>query len=332
MQPQVQPGPPRSRRERGTWRDADGQLIVNGRRSCCPGEGGRAVLPDGTQCQAGWPGCMSVTAWKASWGPGVSVWAAVTSMRWAFHGRYAVVAGKDRSGQPSSCAGEYRLPVGSLSPVTSCELVHFVACLFAEQDGQVVVGVVEEVNGQAVCAPGDVAGVVRLREHHDQSGGADAGLGDESDQAPGPLAAGGGGGDDEHRVVGSGDEIMEVVFGAHPVRVGDEASSYKRKVSRLAVQRVLPLPGGPVEALSLYGSGDRRAPQNRPYLVVNMVTSLDAAHRGGRGDRRVGQLRLARQSAEVITAGERHRRPSRRPEGAPGPRRQGCAVRGWPHP
>ena len=43
------------------------------------------------------------------------------------------------------------------------------------------------------------------------------------------------------------------------------------------MQRVLPLPGGPAEALSLYGSGDRRAPQNRPYLVVNMVTSLDAA-------------------------------------------------------
>lgn len=42
------------------------------------------------------------------------------------------------------------------------------------------------------------------------------------------------------------------------------------------MQRVLPLPGGQVEALSLHGSGEG-APQNRPYLVVNMVTSLDAA-------------------------------------------------------
>lgn len=51
----------------------------------------------------------------------------------------------------------------------------------------------------------------------------------------------------------------------------------RAKGVELTVQRLLPLPGGPVQALSLYGSGDRRAPHNRPYVVVNMVTSLDGA-------------------------------------------------------
>ena len=45
----------------------------------------------------------------------------------------------------------------------------------------------------------------------------------------------------------------------------------------MIVQRVLPPPAGPVEALSLYGNDDRRAPNGRPYVVVNMVTSIDGA-------------------------------------------------------
>jgi riboflavin-specific deaminase-like protein len=45
----------------------------------------------------------------------------------------------------------------------------------------------------------------------------------------------------------------------------------------VVVQRVLPPPAGPVEVLSLYGNDDRRAPDGRPYVVVNMVTSLDGA-------------------------------------------------------
>lgn len=45
----------------------------------------------------------------------------------------------------------------------------------------------------------------------------------------------------------------------------------------MVVQRLLPPPAGPVEALSLYGNDDRPAPDGRPYVVVNMVTSLDGA-------------------------------------------------------
>lgn len=45
----------------------------------------------------------------------------------------------------------------------------------------------------------------------------------------------------------------------------------------MILQRVLPPPAGPVEILSLYGNDDRRAPDGRPYVVVNMVTSLDGA-------------------------------------------------------
>lgn len=45
----------------------------------------------------------------------------------------------------------------------------------------------------------------------------------------------------------------------------------------MVVQRLLPPPAGPVEALSLYGNDDRRPPDGRPYVVLNMVTSLDGA-------------------------------------------------------
>ncbi len=45
----------------------------------------------------------------------------------------------------------------------------------------------------------------------------------------------------------------------------------------MVVQRVLPPPARPVEALSLYGNDDRRSPDGRPYVVLNMVTSLDGA-------------------------------------------------------
>jgi riboflavin-specific deaminase-like protein len=45
----------------------------------------------------------------------------------------------------------------------------------------------------------------------------------------------------------------------------------------VAVRQLFPLPGGEVDPLSLYGNQDRVVPADRPYVIVNMVTSIDGA-------------------------------------------------------
>jgi riboflavin-specific deaminase-like protein len=45
----------------------------------------------------------------------------------------------------------------------------------------------------------------------------------------------------------------------------------------VVVKQLFPLPSGDIDALSLYGNEDRTAPPDRPYVMVNMVTSVDGA-------------------------------------------------------
>jgi hypothetical protein len=54
-----------------------------------------------------------------------------------------------------------------------------------------------------------------------------SGLGDISDQTPGPIAAVGGG-DDEHRVVNPGDKLMEIVLGTYLVTLRVQLGSIER--------------------------------------------------------------------------------------------------------
>jgi riboflavin-specific deaminase-like protein len=51
----------------------------------------------------------------------------------------------------------------------------------------------------------------------------------------------------------------------------------QRVEGSVVVRQLFPLPGGEVDALSLYGNDDRNAPPDRPYVIVNMVTSIDGA-------------------------------------------------------
>ena len=46
---------------------------------------------------------------------------------------------------------------------------------------------------------------------------------------------------------------MEIIFGAHPVRVGRQVGSPQRKVSGWSCSEYYPLSAGPVEVLSFYG-------------------------------------------------------------------------------
>jgi riboflavin biosynthesis pyrimidine reductase len=105
------------------------------------------------------------------------------------------------------------------------------------------------------------------------------------------------------------------------------------------VRQLLPLPG-PVDPVAAHAACDRPAPEGRPWVLVNMVASVDGATAidgrsgglGGAGDRAV--FRAIRGIADVIlvAAGTVRAESYGPPRTAPGVRAQRIARGQQPHP
>ena len=160
-----------------------------------------AKSPHGFVGYGSCPGSRSLTDWKPSW-PGQSRPRPRRPRRRARAGRgrrcpTALVTRPANHRSTSSSTGHPNGPGCHAGPG---ELVDLVARPAPEALGEVPLAGRRHVDGEALGRPGDVVGVVRLRDPHHEPGRVDAALGGEADQAPGPRLAGGGG-DDEHRVV-----------------------------------------------------------------------------------------------------------------------------------
>src|SRR3954453_2368083 len=123
-----------------------------------------------------------------------------------------VVAGEDGAGETVVALVQDRDAAGALMPLALGKLVDLVAGLAAEQLGEVLGAVGNEVEGDRVGRASDPAGAVLLGEADEEARRIDAALAGEADEAAGDLAAGARRGD-EHRVVEAPDEFVERLRG-----------------------------------------------------------------------------------------------------------------------